>query len=90
MPLGTLTEPSAHPGRHSACVSPVSRLCLACVSPVSRLYLACVSPVSRLYLACIPQVILDEARESYKEEIVIELTSDSIEALEMNVRLLTY
>jgi adenylate kinase len=28
---------------------------------------------------------LDEARESYKEEIVIELSSDSLDALEANV-----
>ena len=34
----------------------------------------------------IMQVILDEAREAYREEIVIELTSDSVEALEMNVQ----
>jgi len=33
----------------------------------------------------IMQVLLDEARESYKEEIVIELSSDSLEALEANV-----
>lgn len=33
----------------------------------------------------IMQVILDEARESYKEEIVIELSSDSLDALEANV-----
>ena len=32
------------------------------------------------------QVILDEAREAYREEIVIELSSDTVEALEMNVQ----
>lgn len=35
------------------------------------------------------QVILDEARESYKEEIVVELSSDSLEALESNVARIT-
>jgi len=37
----------------------------------------------------IMQVILDEARESYKEEIVVELSSDSLEALESNVARIT-
>ena len=31
------------------------------------------------------QVILDEARESYQEEIVIELPSNSIEDIDSNV-----
>mmetsp|Transcript_34017 Transcript_34017/g.109639 ORF Transcript_34017/g.109639 Transcript_34017/m.109639 type:complete len:179 (+) Transcript_34017:50-586(+) len=34
----------------------------------------------------IMQVILDEARESYAEEIVLELSSDTLEALEANVQ----
>ena len=33
----------------------------------------------------IMQVILDEARESYREEIVIELPSNTIEDIESNV-----
>ena len=33
------------------------------------------------------QVILDEVREAYQEEIVVELRSDSIEDLEANVRI---
>jgi adenylate kinase len=31
-------------------------------------------------------VSLDEAREAYREEIVIELRSDSVEALDSNVQ----
>ena len=34
----------------------------------------------------IMQVVLDEAREAYREEIVVELRSDSIEDLESNVQ----
>lgn len=34
----------------------------------------------------IMQVVLDEARESYKEEIVIELRSDTVEDIESNVQ----
>ena len=34
----------------------------------------------------IMQTILDEARESYKEEIVIELRSDTVEDIESNVQ----
>ena len=34
----------------------------------------------------IMQVVLDEARESYKEEIVIELRSDAVEDIESNVQ----
>jgi adenylate kinase len=37
----------------------------------------------------IMQVILDEARESYDEEIVIELQSDSVEEMESNVDRIT-
>lgn len=33
----------------------------------------------------IMQVILDEAREAYDEEIVIELTSNTVEEMETNV-----
>jgi adenylate kinase len=33
----------------------------------------------------IMQVILDEAREAYDEEIVIELKSDTVEDMESNV-----
>jgi adenylate kinase len=33
----------------------------------------------------IMQVLLDEARESYKEEIVVELRSDRVEDVEGNV-----
>lgn len=33
----------------------------------------------------IMQVLLDEARESYKEEIVVELRSDSTEDVEGNL-----
>ena len=35
------------------------------------------------------QVILDEARESYREEIIVELSSDSLEALEANAERIT-
>jgi adenylate kinase len=34
----------------------------------------------------IMQVVLDEAREAYREDIVVELRSDSIEDLESNVQ----
>jgi adenylate kinase len=34
------------------------------------------------------QVLLDEAKESYKEEIVKELQSNSVEELEANVNLI--
>lgn len=33
----------------------------------------------------IMQVVLDEARESYSEDIVVELTSNSVEEMESNV-----
>jgi adenylate kinase len=33
----------------------------------------------------IMQVLLDEAREGYKEEIVVELRSDSVEDVEGNI-----
>jgi adenylate kinase len=32
----------------------------------------------------IMQVVLDEARESYKEEIVVELTNNTVEEMESN------
>lgn len=46
---------------------------------------SCPRPVAGLARVRRLQVVLDEAREAYAEEIVIELTSNCIEDLESNV-----